>query len=483
MQALSHLLEQRRTEYGMRLNARFDRLILGTRFALVAGFGGLLVITALAGMDTLRVLRQIRANGDQIRQEFLFRNHVLNNIRSDLYLSGTFVRDYLLEPDFEHAESYRSSLEQVRNEMDAALQSYGSKLGPEETKDFAALTMELERYWEILGPVLQLNHEERQRKGYAFLRDEVFPRRMAMLDIANRIDTINEQQLSAGNQRDAGLLSAFQSRLTLTLFVTVILGMGMAAFSMRKILKLESHAHSQYKDVVAARKLLESLSARLVQAQETERRSLARELHDEVGQALSAVLVELRNLSTGLAVQSEEQLSRHVETIKGLVENTVRTVRNMSLLLRPSMLDDLGLIPALRWQAREVSRQTCMDVTVSTDLASDDLPDEYKTCIYRVVQEALHNCSRHSNATAVRIQVLQEPERLTLSIRDNGRGFDVRQSKGLGLLGVEERVARLAGKCQIHSEPGTGTVLAIELPFRAGQSAKIGERDPHPVGG
>src|SRR5499433_2161215 len=358
MQALSHLLEQRRTEYGMRFNSRFDRLITSTRFALLAGFGGLLVITALAGMDTQRVLRQIRANGDQIRQEFLFRNHVLNNIRSDLYLSGTFVRDYLLEPDFEHAESYRSSLEQVRTEMDAALQSYGSKLGPEETKDFAALTMELARYWEILGPVLQLNHQERQRKGYAFSRDEVFPRRMAMLDIANRIDTINEQQLSAGNQRDAGLLSAFQSRLTLTLFVTVILGMGMAAFSMRKILKLESHAHSQYEEVVLARKQLESLSARLVQAQETERRSLARELHDEVGQALSAVLVELRNLSKGLAVQSAEQLSRHVETVKGLVENTVRTVRNMSLLLRPSMLDDLGLIPALRWQAREVSRQT-----------------------------------------------------------------------------------------------------------------------------
>src|SRR5215468_3451433 len=465
MQALSHLLEQRRTEYGMRFNSRFDRLITSTRFALLAGFGGLLVITALAGMDTQRVLRQIRANGDQIRQEFLFRNHVLNNIRSDLYLSGTFVRDYLLEPDFEHAESYRSSLEQVRTEMDAALQSYGSKLGPEESKDFAALTIELARYWEILGPVLQLNHQERQRKGYAFLRDEVFPRRMAMLDIANRIAAINEQQLNAGNTRDAALLSSFQTRLAVTLAVTLILGIGLAMFSMRKILKLESKAHLQYKDVVDARRQLENLSARLVQAQETERRSVARELHDEVGQALSAVLVELRNLSSGLAVQSEEQLSRHVETIKGLVENAVRTVRNMSLLLRPSMLDDLGLVPALRWQAREVSRQTCMDVTVSTDLASDDLPDEYKTCIYRVVQEALHNCSRHSHATAVRINVRQEPNQLTLSIRDNGKGFDVKQSKGLGLLGIEERVAHLDGTCTIHSEAGSGTVIAIDLPF------------------
>jgi signal transduction histidine kinase len=467
----------------MGLNGRFDRLVLSTRLALVAGFGGLLIVITLAGIDTIRVLEEIRQNGEQIRQDFLSRNHALNNIRSDLYLSGTYVRDYLLEPEPDRAESYRSTLEQVRTEMDAELESYGSKLDPQESKDYAALKVELARYWDVLGPVLQLNAHERQQKGYAFLRDEVFPRRMAMLDIANRIASINEQQLNAGNTRDAALLSSFQTRLALTLAVTLILGIGLAMFSMRKILKLESKAHLQYKDVVDARRQLENLSARLVQAQETERRSVARELHDEVGQALSAVLVELRNLSGGLAIQSEEQLSRHVETIKGLVENAVRTVRNMSLLLRPSMLDDLGLIPALRWQAREVSRQTCMDVTVSTDLVSDDLPDEYKTCIYRVVQEALHNCSRHSHATAVRISVQQEPERLTLSIRDNGKGFVVKHSKGLGLLGIEERAAHLGGKCEIHSEPGSGTVLAIELPFNPQQSAKAGERNSHFVGG
>ena len=468
---MAPLPEQRWTEHTMRFTPRFDRLILSTRFALMAGFGGLIVIILLAGMDTLRVLRQIRGNEDQIRQEFLFRNHVLNNIRSDLYLSGTYVRDYLLDPEVERAESYRTTLEKVRTEMDAALESYGSKIEPEETRHYAALKIELSRYWDVLGPVLQLQPHERQQKGYAFLRDEVFPRRMAMLDIANRIADINEQQLRAGSERDAALLSSFQNRLAVTVFLTVVFGMAMAALSARKVLKLEARAHSQYQDVVEARKQLENLSARLVEAQETERRSLARELHDEIGQALSAVLVELRNLSSGLMTQSEEQLSRHVETIRGLVENTVRTVRNMSLLLRPSMLDDLGLIPALRWQAREVSRQTGMDVTVSMDLLSDDLPDEYKTCIYRVVQEALHNCSRHSNATAVRIQVVQEAHQLKLSIRDNGKGFDVKNSKGLGLLGIEERLAHLGGRCEIHSAPGSDTVIAIELPFEATASA------------
>src|SRR5262245_28410152 len=266
MQATSGLSERRDAEKHMRLNATFDRLVLSTRFALIAGFGGLLIISTLAGMDTLRVLRQIRANGDRIRQEFLFRNHVLNNIRSDLYLSGTFVRDYLLEPELENAESYRSSLEQVRTEMDSALESYGSKLDPEESKQFAALENELAGYWDVLGPVMKLNHQDRQRKGYAFLRDEVFPRRMAMLDIANRIATINEQQLSAGNDRDAALLSSFQGRLAVTLLITVLLGIGMAVFSTLKILTLERRAHTQYRDVVEARTQLENLSARLVDA-------------------------------------------------------------------------------------------------------------------------------------------------------------------------------------------------------------------------
>jgi signal transduction histidine kinase len=207
-------------------------------------------------------------------------------------------------------------------------------------------------------------------------------------------------------------------------------------------------------------------------------------LHDEVGQSLSAVLVELRNLLTGLGIRSEEQSRQQVEVIKGLVEGTVRVVRNMALLLRPSMLDDLGLVPALRWQAREVSKRTSMDITVAADLPSDDLPDEYKTCIYRVVQEALHNSSRHAHANAVRIRVQQEPHRLTLSIQDDGQGFDVKQMKGLGLLGIQERVAQLGGECHVHSEPGSGTVLTVELPFNARERNGVTsarETDSHPV--
>ena len=463
-----------------------DRLVISTRLAMATGFGGLLVLVALAGAESLLLVRQIRRDDDSIRRQFLARNHALNEIRSDLYLSGTYVRDYLLEPEAARAEAFRSNLEQVRKEMDSALSSYARQLEPSDAQNFAALRAELRHYWEILGPILKWDPAQRRSDGYRFLRDQVYPSRAAMLDIAGRIAGTNEQQLSEGNQRVVGLLLKFQSRLKITVYSTLALGLAMALFTAWRILKLESHARMRFLEVAEARSQLKHLSARLVQAQESERRALSRELHDEVGQALSAVLVELRNLSAGLGKQPLEQSRTHVDTIKGLVEGTVRVVRNMALLLRPSMLDDLGLIPALRWQAREVSKRTGIDVTVATESVSEHLPDEYKTCVYRVVQEALHNSSRHSQATSVRIRVHQERDRLSLSIQDDGIGFDARQSRGLGLLGIEERVTRLGGKFEVHSEPNNGTVLAIELPITNDElkpSEQRSETDSHLVSG
>ncbi len=456
-----------------------------SRLALMAGFGGLLLIMTLAGIDALRVLRQYRERDDEIRSRFLSQNHVLNDIRSGVYVSGTYVRDYVLDSDAARAEGYRASLESVRTRMEAALDSYGRQASAAEAHHFIELRTELLEYWKALAPVLAWTADQRRENGYAFLRDEVFPRRQNMLTVADQIAQINEQQLTAGNDQAASLLLRFQTRLLLTLLAALGIGLAMALFSSRRILKLEDQAQSRYEEATAARSKLTDLSARLVQAQETERKALSRELHDEVGQSLSAVLVEMRNLSLGLGIRSGEQIYTHVETIRGLVENTVRVVRNMALLLRPSMLDDLGLVPALKWQARETSKRTSMDVSVEAEIDSDELPDEYKTCIYRVVQEALHNSARHSGASAVRIRYSQRADRVTLIIQDDGRGFDSRQVKGLGLLGIQERVARLGGKCDINSKPGGGAQIAIELPLaqsRVQKEVETVEDHPHPVG-
>jgi signal transduction histidine kinase len=203
-----------------------------------------------------------------------------------------------------------------------------------------------------------------------------------------------------------------------------------------------------------------------VEAQEEERRSISRELHDEVGQALTGVLVEMANLSTLIREGNMEAMAEKAAGIKHEVENSISVVRNMALLLRPSMLDDLGLIAALEWQAREVSKRSGVWVKVSADQVSEELPEEHKTCIYRVVQEGLHNCEQHASARHVEVAVRQEQDRLQLLIRDDGRGFDTRRERGMGLLGIEERVNHLGGSVTVDSTPGSGTSIEVVLPLK-----------------
>jgi len=248
--------------------------------------------------------------------------------------------------------------------------------------------------------------------------------------------------------------------------LTIGLGLMLAAFSMRQILGLEAKAARNLEEISRARVELKQLSARLVKAQEEERRSISRELHDEVGQAMSGVLVEMANLSNLIRGGADrEAIEQKAAEIKHEVESSIGVVRNMSLLLRPSMLDDLGLVPALQWQARELARRTGLDVQVDAETVSETLPEEHKTCVYRVVQETLHNVVRHAGARSVRIHVAQEPTHLSLCIEDDGRGFDPGRTKGMGLLGMEERVGQLQGTFAVDSREGHGTAVRVTLPL------------------
>jgi len=430
---------------------------ISSRLVLVAGFGGLLVLAAFAGIDGIQALSQIRAANDRIRESFLLRTRLLERIRGDVYVSGTYVRDYLLEPEAGKAEGHRYSLRESRKDTDAAIAGYRALLTGREQAPFDVLVSELDDYWRVLEPVFQWTPQQRQHSGYAFLRDEVFPRRMTMLGIADQIRALNEAQLNDGKARVEALFTQYQRRMVVTVVLTIGLGLVLAAFSTRRILGLESEGAS-------ARLALQNLSARLVQAQEEERRSISRELHDEVGQVLSGVLVELANL-TPLLRPDNTAASTKVDEIKREVEESIRVVRNMALLLRPSMLDDLGLVPALEWQAREVSKRSGIWVKVDAANVSEELPEEHKTCVYRVVQEALHNCVQHASAHNVKITVDQQDAALRLAIEDDGKGFTPHKERGMGLLGIQERVSHLGGAFAVDSTPGRGTALRVMLPL------------------
>jgi signal transduction histidine kinase len=129
------------------------------------------------------------------------------------------------------------------------------------------------------------------------------------------------------------------------------------------------------------------------------------------------------------------------------------------------MLDDFGLVPALNWQARETAKRTGLNVRVTADEASTELPDEHKTCIYRLAQEALSNAARHAGARNIRVTVSTDPGLVKFSVQDDGKGFDKRLVRGLGLLGMDERARRLGGRLSIDTQPGRGTTISAELPL------------------
>jgi signal transduction histidine kinase len=153
---------------------------------------------------------------------------------------------------------------------------------------------------------------------------------------------------------------------------------------------------------------------------------------------------------------------------RGMTEQTLRAVRDLATGLRPAVLDQLGLEPAVRWQAREHTRITGVPVTVEVKGDLSRLPDRHRTCAYRIVQEALTNCARHAHPSAISVRVTGDEYSLSVIVQDDGRGFSraAGLEHGLGLRGMEERVAELEGTIEVRSRPAGGTTVHMQLPIR-----------------
>jgi signal transduction histidine kinase len=441
---------------------------------LVAGFGGLLLIMAAAEAGALFFLNSLRHNDTALQAGFLARNRTLERIRSDIYLSGTFVRDSLLAPEQSGARAQLATLEGLRRESQSALASYADALEPEEAAPFQDLRSQIDAYWKVLDRTLEWNGEERGKYRDAFFYQELVPRRTSMLQIADRIEALNEEALRRGDVKLGDLFGRLQFGLLAMIAVTLLGGATLAGLTIFHILKLEGEVQQRLTESVHSQASLQELSARLVRAQEDERRALSRELHDEVAQAFSAVLMEAENL---LDLKPAPEVRAHLDSIRGVAGKGMNEIRNMALLLRPSMLDDFGLLPALEWQAREIGKRTGLRVQVASEISAE-LPEEHKTCVYRVVQEALHNCAQHAQASAVQVCVRHQAGQILLSVQDDGCGFDPQRVRGLGLLGMEERARHLGGTFQIDSQPGCGTLLRVTLPLAAIPEAAVVSEPP-----
>jgi len=237
-----------------------------------------------------------------------------------------------------------------------------------------------------------------------------------------------------------------------------------------------------FQSVVQQRELLRELSARLVQAQETERRNLARELHDEVGQILSGLVMQL-GIAKSRLPKSAKSAQSILEGAEDLVQEILGRTKAIIAGLRPQVLDDLGLVPTLRRLANDFQEDTGTQVVLQVDFIPERLSPPLELALFRIVQEGLTNVHKHAQAHTVNIALVIENGKVTLSIRDDGRGFENKPagqnlgsimalesdwpvSEGhFGLIGIQERAAQLGGRLQVTSALGQGTTLRVEFPL------------------
>ena len=427
--------------------------------------GALLLLMVVSVLESNRRAQEIYTRLDELNQRYHEVEGRLRRLRSDVNMSGIFVRDYLLDP--EGAQDYRARLAEFRGANNTAFNGLRALVHSDADTDarFKSLRAKLDEYWLALDPIFDWTPAEKQTQSVAFLRKEVIPRREAVLAIAQEIEEINSSTMAAQRTEVAGRQAELRANLFTLLAWGVLLGIVVALTAVFRLRRLEQKAADERRVAEEAEHRMRELSQQLVATQEEERKKLSRELHDHVGQVLTALRMELGSIDR-LRAPSDAALARAVAESRQLVDNMVRTVRDLALGLRPSMLDDFGLQPALEWHARDFTRRFGLPVDLSVTGDMSRLSEAHATCVYRVVQEALTNCARHSSATQVRISVAGGQAQLSVAIVDNGVGIPPHGRKtGLGLRGIEERVRDLGGTADIHSTAGVGTSLTIRIPL------------------
>jgi len=425
---------------------------LKTWLVAALGLGSLVVLIAVSMLASSRKAQDIYAQLDQLNSHHRRVEENLRRLRSDVNLSGIFVRDYLLDVARERAPEYREQIAEFRRTNMATLVELKALI----TRDdqIESLAAKLDDYWTTFDPLFDWTPTEKVLRSASFLRREVVPRREAALAIAREIEELNNANLAAQREEVARRHATFRDDLHRLLWQTVLLGLGVAVIVVFRLRVLERRSEETEHQMRA-------LSQQLVNTQEEERKDLSRELHDHVAQVLTGLRMEL-----GRIERMSTAVGPAVTECKRLVDDMFRTVRNLALGLRPSMLDDFGLEAALEWHGRDFMARYAINVDLKMEGDFDALPDKHRTCVYRVVQEAMTNCVRHAEAKNIQIHVTADGDQLKLSVSDDGVGLDpAHRRKGLGLRGIDERVKELQGTMTISREASRGTTLVVRLPL------------------
>lgn len=436
--------------------------------SLRIGFGVVLGVLVASTITAWRIQESLSQRSVEIHRKYLAQQDGLTRLRHTLWVGGVAARDLLLSQNPDRANHFFYTVKAQKEETEDVFVRLAGLGMPERTQ--RQIRDRYDEYWRELDRLRYTHPQIPPEKYSAFMQAEIEPRRSEVLKFLAGLEAAtdasfyhSESDFAASRRRGAIALLGL-------LGLGLALATGVAFFSVRYSDRLEAQAEQQFDEVSRAKKELERLSARLMEVQEQERSRLARELHDEIVQNLAVLKIDITQaeaLPDSRARDRSERLARARE----VAERTMKTLRNIMTLLRPSMLDDLGLDAALQYLTEDFQRRSGVACMYSAQGIEQDLPDAVKTCVYRVTQEALHNCEKHAGATLVTVRVARVELSLTADVRDNGRGFKTRAGRGqeatghYGLLGMRERALSLGGTVTIDSVPGQGTLVRLTLPL------------------
>jgi signal transduction histidine kinase len=427
----------------------------------------LLALMLVPAMTALRrsegIYEEIRAN----QRQFQVGQRVFEDLSQNVFTISITIREFLLDNSPDAGQVYRSRLAAARTQLQDDIDRLRAILPPSEHGILARLEREVDGYVALVGSVFEWTPAERAQRAAYFLREEQRPRRQAILAVADEVAALNASLYEQQQLRTTASETRFRSDLLRSVLFAVIAGITVSAAGILRMRWLERRAHEQHQHVEQTSEEIRHLSARLRQAQEEERRTLSRELHDDVGQKLTALRMELGSFER-LRTTDDPEFRTALADVKGLAEQSLRIVRDIAAGLRPSVLDDLGLGPAVHRQAREFSKRTGAPVSVSVEGDFASLDDRQRIYLYRIVQEALTNCAKHANARQIVVALLDRDRRIDLTVSDDGAGFargDAAHT-GVGLIGIEERVRELGGTIAVQSVPGRGTTLRVSIPHQ-----------------
>ncbi len=382
-------------------------------------------------------------------------------VRGQLERAVNLAQDVLV--DWTAAEYASRRLEGLRSgsrdALDKAEQAFPGALTP--------LRANMNEILATLDKLISLPPSERRRTGRSLWDNSIVPARDAMQ--AELFKLTNTEQ-SSRRHAFSEKVSDFRTRVHVVLIGVILAFVNESIWNCRKRRRARERTEEetrQMQELERAQRDLNQLSGKLLSLQEDERKSLARELHDCLGQLLTAVKMEINAVQSCLKTDNEKHEA--IDRAQLYISEAIKTVRDITSLLRPPLLDNLGLGAALRWQAEQFSQRTGIPCALIWLGRQTSLPESWNTCAYRITQEALHNCEKHARATCARISVTQELGTLSIDIEDNGRGFHPesetgRPSSGLGLLGMKERAKMLGGTLIIESSLGRGTRVRLRLP-------------------